>query len=1025
MASRLRRAVSLVLGGVLVSASLVAMTVSSARATPATSEASSCLVINTQDELVSANACAGEVIVPASVRTVKSRAFFNFKGAVSFAANSQLQRVEQAAFFGGSGLKSIVFPQSLQILEDFAVSGTVDAAIYFEANPSQVPSIAIIQSGSYSIIQPRGAQLLPLIQTFTPVKPFQIDCNTLDGERGYLGATFVALELHNCADPRNLTASNPPSTMGYILNRDLNELVALQSFDGTHQGSVRLRQLGYNGHRLSVVQDLGAASFSTSVFGDEYQRPRGVQLTCVLNNSTPLPAGVSLDVNCDLFAPNTSTLVSSTTDITIDWTALNGVSNSFDVSSASATSTPASQIQGSVGIRVSLRKTSQLSAAQLFQMQLLTAKFSGTIRDWNLAIAAYRALPADQVPAGAPDAGIAATTSLEGFESGNVSEPSASTAISAFANQAAPGSTYLQSLRDRLAVKSAANLVAAFEGNGLRPQFARQTILDLPASNARDALLSRFTVKADQLFNQLAVTSSGTRTITFTNPYKVETFTVPAGVSELDIEIQGAEGSQGGFDLTNRAERAGYKGRVSGRLVVSPGQVLTMGVGEAAGAAPSACLPGKQTNGEDSKIARGGTNPLGGYAGGNGGTPGTSNCSGYGGAGGAATVVRVGSIGNPSGIATLVAGGSAGSAGASDSVNGPIGLAAFTARSDTLSTNGQAPEGLTWYSYSDYPNDPDDGGGPAGGGGGAIGGATGGYNVNAVCGLQDFCPSASSPGQNSTSGLTGFSASYVRYTFDDLMNANGTVTISFVEPVVVTPTPTPTTSPSSSPSPSTSPTSSSNPTPTPTSTTSHADTTPALVKAPDAPRDVTAIALWKSAEVSWKPPLDDGNSPIIEYEVLTSNGIKCTGQGLTCHLTGLTPGQRLDLTVRAKNSVAFGPAGRLSGERVFIPLSLNLWQLKPTSAGLASKRMNPVQLTKLATMLSQDVGGFHLAIRLAANSSGLSKLELSKLLATETLALEAQLRSAELLGKVKIQTAVMPPNSKAKRPSVILVVRKP
>jgi hypothetical protein len=1001
------------------------MTVSSARATPATSEASSCLVINTQDELVSANACAGEVIVPASVRTVKSRAFFNFKGAVSFAANSQLQRVEQAAFFGGSGLKSIVFPQSLQILEDFAVSGTVDAAIYFEANPSQVPSIAIIQSGSYSIIQPRGAQLLPLIQTFTPVKPFQIDCNTLDGERGYLGATFVALELHNCADPRNLTASNPPSTMGYILNRDLNELVALQSFDGTHQGSVRLRQLGYNGHRLSVVQDLGAASFSTSVFGDEYQRPRGVQLTCVLNNSTPLPAGVSLDVNCDLFAPNTSTLVSSTTDITIDWTALNGVSNSFDVSSASATSTPASQIQGSVGIRVSLRKTSQLSAAQLFQMQLLTAKFSGTIRDWNLAIAAYRALPADQVPAGAPDAGIAATTSLEGFESGNVSEPSASTAISAFANQAAPGSTYLQSLRDRLAVKSAANLVAAFEGNGLRPQFARQTILDLPASNARDALLSRFTVKADQLFNQLAVTSSGTRTITFTNPYKVETFTVPAGVSELDIEIQGAEGSQGGFDLTNRAERAGYKGRVSGRLVVSPGQVLTMGVGEAAGAAPSACLPGKQTNGEDSKIARGGTNPLGGYAGGNGGTPGTSNCSGYGGAGGAATVVRVGSIGNPSGIATLVAGGSAGSAGASDSVNGPIGLAAFTARSDTLSTNGQAPEGLTWYSYSDYPNDPDDGGGPAGGGGGAIGGATGGYNVNAVCGLQDFCPSASSPGQNSTSGLTGFSASYVRYTFDDLMNANGTVTISFVEPVVVTPTPTPTTSPSSSPSPSTSPTSSSNPTPTPTSTTSHADTTPALVKAPDAPRDVTAIALWKSAEVSWKPPLDDGNSPIIEYEVLTSNGIKCTGQGLTCHLTGLTPGQRLDLTVRAKNSVAFGPAGRLSGERVFIPLSLNLWQLKPTSAGLASKRMNPVQLTKLATMLSQDVGGFHLAIRLAANSSGLSKLELSKLLATETLALEAQLRSAELLGKVKIQTAVMPPNSKAKRPSVILVVRKP
>ena len=1006
MAARLRRAISSVLVTLFFTSGILALSLETADAAIQTTDAS-CLVINGSNELVSANACAGEVIVPASVRTVKSRAFFNFKGAVSFAANSQLQMVEQAAFFGGSGLKSIVFPQSLQTLEDFAVSGTVDAAIYFEANPSQIPSIAIIQSGSYSIIQPRGAQLLPLTQTFTPVKPFQIDCNTLDGERGYLGATFLALELHNCADPRNPTTANPPSTMGYILNRDLNESVDLQSVDGSHRGSVRLHQLGYNGHRLAVVQDLGAVSFSTSVLGDEYQRPRGVQVTCVLNNSTPLPAGVSLDSNCDLFAPNTTSLVSSTTDISINWTALNGVSNSFEVSAASATSTPASQIQGSVGIRVSLRKTSQLTATQLFEMQLLTAKFSGTIRDWNLAIAAYRALPADQVPAGAPDAGIAATTSLEGFESGSM--PSASTAITAFANQAAPGSTYLQSLRDRLAVQATANLVATFEGNGSRPQFVRQTILDLPASNARDALLSRFTVKADQLFNPLAVTSSGTRTITFTNPYKAETFTVPAGVSELDIEIQGAEGSQGGFDLTNRAERAGYKGRVSGRLVVSSGQVLTVGVGEAAGAAPSACLPGKQTNGEDSKIARGGTNPLGGYAGGNGGTPGTSNCSGYGGAGGAASVVRVGSIGNPSGIATLVAGGSAGSAGASDSVNGPIGLAAFTARSETLSTNGQAPEGLTWYSYSDYPNDPDDGGGPAGGGGGAIGGATGGYNINAVCGLQDFCPSASSPGQNSTSGLTGFSASYVRYTFDDLMNANGTVTISFVEPPVTvnpggaggsgegtaSPTPTPTVAP------------------TPGATTS------------DAPADIKAVPVWKGADVSWKAPDKDGGSPITGYEVTASTGQTCMADKLTCRLTGLKPGQLLHLTVKAKNAVGFSAPAQLQGAKVFIPLSLNLWQVRWFSVAPKPKLMNPGQLANLRAMVDHDQGGFTINVRLARNASKLSMDALRTLLAGETKAIKAQLRAAGLLSKVTLLTSIQPPNSGAKRPSVILVVRKP
>lgn len=998
MASRWRRAVSVLLGAVLVSASLAAMPISPARATLTTSQASSCLVINAQDELVSANACAGEVIVPASVRTVKGRAFFNFKGAVSFAANSQLQRVEQAAFFGGSGLKSIVFPQSLQILEDFAVSGTVNAAIYFEGNPSQVPSIAIIQSGSYSIIQPRVAQLLPLFQTFTPVKPFQIDCNTLDGERGYLGATFLALELHNCADPRNPTTANPPSTMGHILNRDLNETVDLQSVDGSHRGSVRLHQLGYNGHRLSVVQDLAATSFSTSAFGDEYQRPRGVQLTCVLNNSTPLPAGVSLDSNCDLSAPNTTSLVSSTTDITINWTALNGVSNSFDVSSASATSTPATQIQGSVGIRVSLRKTSQLTAAQLFQMQLLTAKFSGTIRDWNLAIAAYRTLPTDQIPAGAPDSGIAATTSLERFESGSISESDATTAITAFANQAAPGSTYLQSLRDRLAVKSATNLVAAFEGNGLRPQLVRQTILDLAASNARDALLSRFTVKADQLFVESSTTSGGSRTLKFTNPYKAETFTVPAGVTAVDIELQGAEGSQGGFDLANRAERAGYKGRVSGRLFVSPGQVLTVGVGEAAGAAPSACLPGKQTNGEDSKIARGGTNPLGGYAGGNGGTPGTSNCSGYGGAGGAATVVRVGSVGSPSGIATLVAGGSAGSAGASDSVNGPIGLAAFTARSDTLSTNGQAPQGLTWYSYSDYPNDPDDGGGPAGGGGGAIGGATGGYNINAVCGLQDFCPSASSPGQNSTSGLTGLSASYVRYTFDDFMNANGTVTISFVEPPV-------TVNPGGSGGGTASPT--------PGATTS------------DAPADIKAVPVWKGADVSWKAPDKDGGSPITGYEVTASTGQTCMADKLTCRLTGLKPGQVLELSVRARNAVGFSARAKLQGAKVFIPLSINLWQVKPFKGAPKAKLLNPAQLRTLRAMLIQDERGFLLQVRVAKNSSLLTNATLKSLLSSEVKALSVQLKRAGLLSKVQIKSQIVPGNPKAPRPSVILISTKP
>ena len=1027
MASRLRKALSVMIGAVLISASLAAMPVSHAQAsTP--SDSDSCLVINEQDELLSADACTGEIVVPASVRTVKSRSFFNFKGSVSFAANSQLQNVEQSAFFGGSGLRSIVFPRSLQTLDDFAVAATLDAAIYFEGNPSQVPSNAIFQSGGYSIIQPRGAQLLPISQTFTPGKPFQIDCSTLDGERGYLGERFVALELHNCADPRNPTAANPPSIMGYILNRDLNETVTLQSVDGAHRGSVRLHQLGYNGHRLSVVQDLGSASFSTSVFGDEYQSPRGVRVTCALDISTPLPLGVDVNNSCNLIAADTTSLGSSTTDIRVNWTASNGVSNAFDVAAASASPSPVlpveiAPIQGSVGIRVSLRKTSQLTAAQLFQMQLLTAKFSGTIRDWNLAIATYRSLPIDQVPAGAPDAGIVATTSLEGFETGSMIESAAATAIAAFANQAAPGSTYLQSLRDRLAVKSATNLVASFEGNGLRPQFVRQTILDLPASNARDALLARFTVKVNQLFNQLAVTTSGTRTITFSNPYKVESFTVPAGVSELDIEIQGAEGSQGGFDVTNRAERAGYKGRVSGRLVVSPGQVLTIGVGEAAGAGPSNCSQGRQSNGEDPAIARGGTNPLGGYAGGNGGTPGTSNCSGYGGAGGAASVVQVGTVGNPGAIANLVAGGSAGSAGASDSVDGPIGSATFTARGDILSTDGQAPRALTWYSVWDYPNDPDDGGGPAGGGGGAIGGATGGYNINAVCGFQDFCPLASSPGQNSTGGQSGLAASYVRYTFDDLMNANGSVTIAFVEPPVVTPTPTPTPSPTPTPTPS--------PTPSPTSTLTQPPApeptpTPSSTSvAPNAPREPKIEPFWKGAEVSWLAPTSDGGAAIQGYVVTAASGQTCQTDQLSCRITGLVPGQLIELSVLARNSVGDSKPAIPSGPKVFAPLSLNLWQTKLVAKKPIVKLLNAAQLARLRTMLIQDEGGFLLQVRVAKNSSRLNNAALNSLLSKEVRALSLQLKNAGLLWRVQIKSQIVPGNPKAARPSVILISTKP
>ncbi|CAB4633548.1 unannotated protein [freshwater metagenome] len=237
------------------------------------------------------------------------------------------------------------------------------------------------------------------------------------------------------------------------------------------------------------------------------------------------------------------------------------------------------------------------------------------------------------------------------------------------------------------------------------------------------------------------------------------------------------------------------------------------------------------------------------------------------------------------------------------------------------------------------------------------------------------------------------------------MNANGTVTISFVEPPVslnpggsggtASPTPTPTGTPT--PGPSTS----------------------------DAPADIKAVPFWKGADVSWKAPTKDGGSPITGYEVTVSTGQICVTDKLTCRLTGLKPGQLLQLKVKAKNAVGFSAPAKMQGAKVFIPLSINLWQVKPFKDAPKAKLLSPAQLRTLRAMLVQDAGGFTITVRLARNSSKLSIAKMRTLLVDETKALRAQLRAAGLLGKVTIVSDIMPPNSKAKRPSVILVARRP
>jgi hypothetical protein len=970
--------------------------------------------------LVSAEYCTGNLVIPARVKTIKSQAFLLFSGSVSFEPNSQLETVERLAFHGGRSIESIVFPPSVTSVAEFAIVDTGNTLIYIEGNASAFHQNAIWQiSGNATFIQARSAhRLTQAWTTLTYAPPFQIDCNALAGDKDFIGISYVALELHNCRPPSKPDQVNPPATAGLVLNAGVNESVAITSLDGNHSAVVRLREFGQSSMRFAATAEVLAGGFSVDAFGDEFGLPADNSLTCSPNSGSLLPAGVSLSGACRFQAGSGAVTTSSTTDVVIDWVSNPGVSNSFDVAANSASALRDFVVSGSTSVRVNLQKVDVLTTLQTHQMNVSTAQFSGAMSDWNRAIDSYAALPSGQAASLTAEPGLVADTAVDAYEARQGSKATASSAVDAFAASLTANSSFLGELRSRIELQAATIAVGEFEVSGLRSQAVRQQILALPSSLAKTSLLARFTNATNSKLQQRESVMAGIRTVVFSNPYLVEQFTVPAGVSQINIELQGAEGSQGGDNRSGLPDRAGFKGLVSGALAVTAGQVIYLGVGEAGGDVSADCVPGKQTIGGDPLVAKGGLNPFGEYGGGDGGSPGADSCAystdsggGYGGAGGAATVVRVGSPTRSASSATFVAGGSAGAGGsvlAGDRRAGAIGLSNFVARNDWDSSNGQSGQAFNYYAVRDELvgfYEPFITGSAGGGGGGATGGIRGDWAYSAFggCPTISFCFAGSSPGGNSTSGLTGVASSYVPYTFDSGMQANGRVSISYVVPTASQPT-NPTTDHGSS---------------------NGTDPVDHAVKAPDAPKDVRAVALWKSAEVSWQAPGSDGNSPIVSYEVHAKTGQTCTSTRLSCRITGLAPGQLLELSVRAKNGIAFGPAAGLSGSKVFIPLSLNLWQVRQIKNVPKPKLLNQAQLRTLRAMLSQDTGGFTLTLRLAKNSSKLSAAKMQSLLADETSAVKSQLRSAGLLAKVRIKTEFISGNPKASRPSVILLSTRP
>ena len=251
-------------------------------------------------------------------------------------------------------------------------------------------------------------------------------------------------------------------------------------------------------------------------------------------------------------------------------------------------------------------------------------------------------------------------------------------------------------------------------------------------------------------------------TQTFTYTGSTATFTVPAGITTLTITATGGEGGNGGADATPAAPAGGYRGVVTGTVTVTPGQVLTIGVGGGGGTGASA------TNAGTAPPA-GGSNPLTGYAGGIGGRAGAVGSSGVGGAGGAASVVRIAGV-------DVVAGGGGGNGGSGQfaSTRGRTATGTYVGRADTTSTTGQA--GINANDACTAANcTNNDGGGSGGGGGGAQGGAQGAIEFGAGTSNEWF-GYGGSVGRNSTASLSGLSSSYAYYSDN---NAGGSVVISY------------------------------------------------------------------------------------------------------------------------------------------------------------------------------------------------------------------------------------------------------
>ena len=242
---------------------------------------------------------------------------------------------------------------------------------------------------------------------------------------------------------------------------------------------------------------------------------------------------------------------------------------------------------------------------------------------------------------------------------------------------------------------------------------------------------------------------AGNRTCTFTFQYNssANSITLPDGLYETTITLQGARGGQGGTRGTTTASTNSYVGQFSGVIPDSSGKTITISTGARGsnGANP-------RRNGTAQSGPSGGINSLGYGNGGSGGgiTGGYDSgqqSNGTGGSGGAATVAIIDGVGIFAG-----GGGGTGGSGRRHDYGGERSHAGGTASSTATSTVSASNNGGNGGTRSGNNNSFDAWtwvGGGGGGGGGYAGGAGGSL------GWLDRFAGPSGPSTGGYPGLNG------------------------------------------------------------------------------------------------------------------------------------------------------------------------------------------------------------------------------------------------------------------------------